>query len=77
MDAKAKTALEIQMLEKAKEYLELVREYIPHESHAAMMVWPDHISVSIYNGPGSENPDPCMISAWADPRQTPMEVTRI
>lgn len=76
MDNKMKQDLERRMLEKAREYLDLVREYIPEESHAAMTVWPDHISVAIYSGPGDRDKKPCMIHAWADPRMTPMEVNR-
>lgn len=77
MDAIEKRELEKRMLDKAKEYLALVQDYIPHEAHAAMMVWPDHISVTIYKEPGNKDKDPCLVSAWADPRLTPMEVSRI
>ena len=74
MSGTEKRELEKKMLDKAREYLELVQDYIPPEAHASMTVWPDHISVSIYKGPSGKDIDPCLISAWADPRMTPMEV---
>lgn len=74
MDNKMKQDLERRMLEKAREYLDLVREYIPDGSHADMAVWPDHLSVHIYKSPGERNGCPVIISAWADPRKAPMEM---
>ena len=69
MDTKTKQELELRMLEKAKEYLELVRDYLPEGAHADMEVWTDHISVQIFKGPSGKNdPDPCLIDSWTDPR---------
>ena len=74
MDAKTKKDLELHMLEKAKEFLELVRDFIPNDSHASMCVWKDHIFVDIYSGPDSDGQTPCVIHAWADPRSDKLEV---
>ena len=77
MTPEEKRNLQERMLEKAREFLDLVRDYIPQhpESHASMTVWPDFVSVKIYTGAGIEpEGDRCLVDAWADPRKTPMEV---
>lgn len=75
MTPEEKRNLQERMLKKAREFLDLVRDYIPPESHASMAVWPDFVAVKIYAGAGGKpEGDHCLVNAWADPRKTPMEV---
>ena len=75
MDAKTEKELKARMLEKAREFLEVVQDFIPEGGHAWMAVWPDHLSVDLC-GPDPDGRLKTMLTAYTDPRKMPMEVSR-